>query len=149
MVDPCLPLPTSHPIAQPSTHTTSPAALRTASCLPLLQPSGRQIRRYDVLQAVAALAQRWRAMQVRREARRRVYAKALDETLHSGEQEALGACLKALDEAESMEVGGRAVGGRRAGGRCCCRCCWRGIAALCVLVGKQAVCNGVAPLSVL
>ncbi|KAL4447813.1 hypothetical protein ABPG75_005032 [Micractinium tetrahymenae] len=68
-----------------------------------IRASNRRIRRYEVLFAVQQLAQRWKAMQVRREARRRAYEKALGETLHSGEQAAIQACLDLLKQARSME----------------------------------------------
>ncbi|PRW45415.1 transcription elongation factor SPT6 isoform A [Chlorella sorokiniana] len=69
----------------------------------IIKPHHRRIRRYDVLYAVQSLAQRWRAMQVRREARQRAYDKALGETMHSGEQAAIQACLELLRQADSME----------------------------------------------
>ena len=59
-----------------------------------------------MLYAVQQLAQRWRALQVRREARQAAYAKALGETMHSEEAAAIQACLDLLRQAESMEVGG-------------------------------------------
>ncbi|PSC69358.1 transcription elongation factor SPT6 [Micractinium conductrix] len=68
-----------------------------------IRAGGRTIRRYEVLYAVQALAQRWKAMQIRREARQRAYEKALGETMHSGEQAAIEACLEVLMEAETME----------------------------------------------
>ncbi|KAL4442498.1 hypothetical protein ABPG77_005082 [Micractinium sp. CCAP 211/92] len=69
----------------------------------IIRASNRRIRRYEVLFAVHQLAQRWKAMQVRREARQRAYEKALGETLHSGEQAAIQACIDLLKQARSME----------------------------------------------
>lgn len=68
-----------------------------------IRASNRRVRRYDVLFAVQQLAQRWKAMQVRREARQRAYEKALGDTMHSGEQAAIQACLDLLKQARSME----------------------------------------------
>ena len=58
-----------------------------------------------MLYAVQQLAQRWRALQVRREARQAAYAKALGETMHSEEAAAIQASLDLLRQAESREVG--------------------------------------------
>ncbi|EFN54675.1 hypothetical protein CHLNCDRAFT_58171 [Chlorella variabilis] len=68
-----------------------------------MKPSHRRIRRYEVMYAVQQLAQRWRAMQVRREARRRAYEKALGETMRDEEQAAIQECLAALERAQTME----------------------------------------------
>ncbi|KAI3425064.1 hypothetical protein D9Q98_008441 [Chlorella vulgaris] len=68
-----------------------------------IKPTHRRIRRFEVLYAVQQLAQRWRAMQVRREARRQAYGRALSETMHSGEQAAIQSCLALLEKADSME----------------------------------------------
>lgn len=84
-----------------------------------VQPTHRRIRRFEVLYAVQQLAQRWRAMQVRREARRQAYGRALSETMHSGEQAAIQSCLALLEKADSMEVGGRMQWGAAVPAACC------------------------------
>lgn len=85
---------------------TTPAHTRLRLPTPTftLQAHHRRIRRYEVLYAVQALAQRWRALQVRREARQQAYEKALGDTMHSAEQAAIQACLDLLRAADSMEV---------------------------------------------
>ena len=72
-------------------------------CPSFAQAAHRRIRRYDVLFSVHRLAQQWRALQRRREARLAAYERALD--IAAGEErDAIQRCMDLLREASSMQA---------------------------------------------
>ena len=73
------------------------------ACPLCAQARDRRIRRFDVLFTVYQLAQRWRALQRRREARLAAYERALD-VAAGEERDAIQRCVDLLREASSMQA---------------------------------------------
>eukprot|EP00887_Chlorella_sp_A99_P000019 scaffold16.g19.t1 len=69
-----------------------------------MQARHRRIRRWDVLWAVEELAERWRTLQRRREARAAAYERALSAARDDWEQGMLQRCLELLQEGTSLEA---------------------------------------------